>query len=264
MFPSTYLALSSCDRNRPPPSQVACKLTLFAPPFTQLTHPSQIPRTPPAPRLTMTTSGIFRLLLFGTVGDIRHPTSTTVIPISEENMSDWKLSFRYRKGFDIDIWVHSNIRYPKNIYHISRIRTEDTCFYKRAPYISATVLIFEFLDDGSNIRIKVYSNIQYNVGLRSLQSDIGSSDIKLSLKSLITHIGVSVSHPGKGGCADPVNEDAILERVGGRPPGRNRERQLASDTGDGKTWSSVRWRDSRKNRKTTPSRLRVTSMHRVS
>jgi hypothetical protein len=45
----------------------------------------------------------------------------------------------------------------------------------------------------------------------------------------------SVSHPGKGGCADPVNEDAILGRVGGRPPGRNRERQLASDTGDGKT-----------------------------
>jgi hypothetical protein len=45
----------------------------------------------------------------------------------------------------------------------------------------------------------------------------------------------SVLHPGKGGCADPVNEDAILERVGGRPPGRNRERQLASDTGDGKT-----------------------------
>ncbi len=44
-----------------------------------------------------------------------------------------------------------------------------------------------------------------------------------------------VMHPGKGGCADPVNEDAILERVGGRPPGRNRERQLASDTGGGKT-----------------------------
>ncbi len=46
--PSTYLAPSSCDRNRPPPSQVACKLTPFAPPFTQLTHPSQIPRTPSA------------------------------------------------------------------------------------------------------------------------------------------------------------------------------------------------------------------------
>jgi hypothetical protein len=64
--PFTYLAPSSCDRNRPPPSQVACKLTPLAPPFTQLTHPPQIPRTPPAPRLTMTTSGIFRLLLFGT------------------------------------------------------------------------------------------------------------------------------------------------------------------------------------------------------
>ncbi len=64
--PSTYLAPSSCDRNRPPLSQVACKLTPFAPPFTQLTHPLQIPRTPTAPRLTMTTSGIFRLLLSGT------------------------------------------------------------------------------------------------------------------------------------------------------------------------------------------------------
>jgi hypothetical protein len=57
IFLSTYLAPSSCDRNRPPPSQVAC---------TQLTHPPQIPRTPPAPRLAMTTSGIFRLLLSGT------------------------------------------------------------------------------------------------------------------------------------------------------------------------------------------------------
>jgi hypothetical protein len=65
--PSTYLAPSSCDRNRPPFSQVACKLTPFAPPFTQLTHPSQIPRTPPTPRLSMTTSGIFRLLLIGTL-----------------------------------------------------------------------------------------------------------------------------------------------------------------------------------------------------
>jgi hypothetical protein len=45
----------------------------------------------------------------------------------------------------------------------------------------------------------------------------------------------TVSYPEKGGCADPVNEDAILEGVGGRPPGRSRKRQLASDTGDGKT-----------------------------
>jgi hypothetical protein len=41
--PSTYLAPSSCDRNRPPRSQVACKLTPFAPPFTRLSHPFQIP-----------------------------------------------------------------------------------------------------------------------------------------------------------------------------------------------------------------------------
>ena len=57
---STYLAPSSCDRNRPPSSQVACKLTLFAPPFNQLFHPFQLPRTPTAPRLTTTTLGPLR------------------------------------------------------------------------------------------------------------------------------------------------------------------------------------------------------------
>jgi hypothetical protein len=57
---STYLAPSSCDRNRPPPSQVACKLTLFAPPFTQLSHPFQLPRTPTTQRLTTTTLGLLR------------------------------------------------------------------------------------------------------------------------------------------------------------------------------------------------------------
>jgi hypothetical protein len=70
--PSTYLAPSSCDRNRPPPSQVACKLTPFAPPFTQPSQPFQIPRTPTAPRLTTTTSGIFRLLLSGTIYTSEH------------------------------------------------------------------------------------------------------------------------------------------------------------------------------------------------
>ncbi len=65
--PSTYLAPSNCDRNRPPWSQVACKLTPFAPLFTQLSHPLQIPKTPTARRQTKTTSGIFRLLLSGTM-----------------------------------------------------------------------------------------------------------------------------------------------------------------------------------------------------
>jgi hypothetical protein len=46
----------------------------------------------------------------------------------------------------------------------------------------------------------------------------------------------SVLYPGKGECADPVNEDAILEEEGGgEPQDRNRERQLAADTGEGKT-----------------------------
>jgi hypothetical protein len=40
-------------------------------------------------------------------------------------------------------------------------------------------------------RIKVYSDIRFNVGLLSLQSDIGSSEMKLSPISLITDIGVS-------------------------------------------------------------------------
>ncbi len=47
---------------------------------------------------------------------------------------------------------------------------------------------------------------------------------------------VLVLYPEKGECADPVNEDAILkEEGGGESPDRDRERQLASDTGEGKT-----------------------------
>ncbi len=46
-----------------------------------------------------------------------------------------------------------------------------------------------------------------------------------------------MSYPEKGECADPVNEDAILERKGGggEPQNRDRESQLASDTGGDKT-----------------------------
>ncbi len=46
----------------------------------------------------------------------------------------------------------------------------------------------------------------------------------------------SVSYPKKGECADPVNEDAILEKEGGgEPQDRDRESQLAPDTGGDKT-----------------------------
>jgi hypothetical protein len=47
---------------------------------------------------------------------------------------------------------------------------------------------------------------------------------------------MSVVHPGKGECADPVNEGAILEgEKGGKPHSQDRGRQLASDTGGDKT-----------------------------
>jgi hypothetical protein len=63
------------------------------------------------------------------------------------------------------------------------------------------------------------------------------SYIKLAIEELdskeLSNRGVS--YPGKGECADPVNKDAILGRVGGGRPGQNRKRQFNSDTGDGKT-----------------------------
>jgi hypothetical protein len=45
----------------------------------------------------------------------------------------------------------------------------------------------------------------------------------------------SVLYPGKGECADPVNEGAILGKGGSSPHSRDRERQLASDIGRGET-----------------------------
>jgi hypothetical protein len=60
----------------------------------------------------------------------------------------------------------------------------------QAPYFSATVLISGYFDVGCGISDKSLFHIRYNVGHRSLQSDIGRSDIKLSPKTLITDIGV--------------------------------------------------------------------------
>jgi hypothetical protein len=45
----------------------------------------------------------------------------------------------------------------------------------------------------------------------------------------------SALYPGKGVCADPVNEGAILGRGGPSPHSRERERQLAPDIGRGET-----------------------------
>jgi hypothetical protein len=46
---------------------------------------------------------------------------------------------------------------------------------------------------------------------------------------------LTVLRPRKGKCADPLYEDAILGGIGEGPPGRSKERQLAPDTGGGKT-----------------------------
>jgi hypothetical protein len=45
----------------------------------------------------------------------------------------------------------------------------------------------------------------------------------------------SVLYPEKGVCADPVDEGAILGEGGGKPPSSDKERQLATDIGGGKT-----------------------------
>jgi hypothetical protein len=54
-------------------------------------------------------------------------------------------------------------------------------------------------------------------------------------KSCANVLFINVLYPGKGVCADPVNEGAILGKGGAEPHSRDRERQLATDTGRGKT-----------------------------
>jgi hypothetical protein len=49
------------------------------------------------------------------------------------------------------------------------------------------------------------------------------------------YLGLIVSDPDKGVCADPADGDAILGRGEPDPFSGNRERQLAPDKGRGKT-----------------------------
>ncbi len=52
----------------------------------------------------------------------------------------------------------------------------------------------------------------------------------------VYHISnIVVLYPGKGVCADPVNEGAILGKGEPGPHSKDGERQLAPDTGRGKT-----------------------------
>jgi hypothetical protein len=121
-------------------------------------------------------------------------TSTSISAISD--IRHRHLLFRYRKKICRTENCHSDIkRVPIStsesipISDIQKIFITSAGFEPKTLVFSATVLIYEFLDVG--YRIKVYSDIRYNVGLRSLQYNIGSSDIKLSPISLITDIGVS-------------------------------------------------------------------------
>jgi hypothetical protein len=95
--------------------------------------------------------------------------------------------FRYRH--------QSPFRYPILKFFYLSLKLELTYaswFHSRAPYNSATMLNYEVWD--VEYRIKLYSDICYNVGFRSLQSNIGGSDIRLSPISLITEIGLSSAY----------------------------------------------------------------------
>ncbi len=81
------------------------------------------------------------------IGDIRHPTSTSVSPISEENMSDGK--------------CHSDIgRVPIStsesipMSDIQKIFITSAGFELKTLVFSATVLIYEFFDVGYRISNK--------------------------------------------------------------------------------------------------------------
>ncbi len=91
------------------------------------------------------------------VGDIRHPTSTSVIPILEINMSDWKLSVGYRKCSDIDIRVHSESDSYKNSLDLNRIRTHTPHFQRRVLYDSAMTPFFK----------KLQISIEYRLSFKS-------------------------------------------------------------------------------------------------
>ncbi len=141
------------------------------------------------------------------VGDIRHLTSTSVIPISEEKISDWKPSFRYLMSSDIDIRDHSDIRCLKK-YQFLPARFEAKTLVFSGECITLQLLCWSMNNGMSDIgyRIQAYSYIRYNVGLCSFQSDIGSSDTQLSPISLITDIGLS-AHLCCSPTSSPTSED---------------------------------------------------------
>ncbi len=127
-------------------------------------------------------------------------TSTLMSAIS--NIRHWHLLFRYRKKICRTENCHSDIgKVPIStsesilISDIQKILITSARFEPKAPVFKGECLTSQPLCDlcvsDAGYQIKLYSDIRYNVWLRSLQSDIGSSDIKFSPISLITDIGVS-------------------------------------------------------------------------
>jgi hypothetical protein len=121
-------------------------------------------------------------------------TSTLMSAISD--IRHRHLLFLYRKKICQTENCHSDIGGVQiltsesiPISDIQKIFNTSAGFEPNTLFSKASVLISEYMDVGN--QIKVYYDIQYNVWLPSLQSDIRSSDIKLSPISLITDIGVS-------------------------------------------------------------------------
>jgi hypothetical protein len=96
----------SCDRNRPPRSQVACKLTLPCPTLHPNPPPSKFPEPQLAQRLTKTTSGIFRTLLSGTWSI--YSTLQISKPISYKRSGNPTVSTYHKHGED-------TLRFPLSV-----------------------------------------------------------------------------------------------------------------------------------------------------
>ncbi len=121
-------------------------------------------------------------------------TSTSMSAISD--IRHRHLLFRYRKNICRTENCHSNIgRIPistsESIPISKKYLSNQQDSNPRHLFSQPLWWFMNFWMSYIGYRIKVYSDIRYNVGLRSLQSDIGSSDIKISPISLITDIGVS-------------------------------------------------------------------------
>jgi hypothetical protein len=97
------------------------------------------------------------------IGGYWHLTSTSVIPISETNMSDWKTSFRYRHQSS---FRNPNIEEKK--YFNLQIRTHTLALVCKLYNTKLLWLSVKIGMSDIGYRIKLYYDIRYNVALHSL------------------------------------------------------------------------------------------------